>query len=145
MINEQQRRVIVARLTARGWRDPEFQRALVENPRPILEEAGLTLPRGIEIRAVENTATTQYIVVPRRPEWVLDRDLNNLAILIPMACGYEMTPLQRPRTRPSAAKSGTRSTASAGVGAGAGVAKSRQKRGAKKKGAKAAAKRRRGR
>lgn len=129
MTNEAKRRLIVARLTARGWKDPEFQQALIDNPRPILEQAGLKLPDDIEIKGIANTATTQYIVIPKRPDWVRDSDLSSMAVMIPLACGYDFPPIGRPKYRPGRTGSG-RAMAGAAVGGG-GAAKKKVAKGAK--------------
>jgi hypothetical protein len=137
MTSEERRRMIVARLTARAWREPEFHDALIATPGPIMESAGLQVPAGIEVAAVENTATTQYIVIPQRPDWLSDSDLSNLSIIVAVMCGFDLIPTTRPRGR---GHTGHRSESSQLTGVvagsrGAGAKKSAPKKGSAKKSA----------
>jgi Nitrile hydratase, alpha chain len=53
------------RLIERSLEDDAFRQRLLEDPRAALEEAlGTRLPDNIEVRAVEETADTIYLVLP---------------------------------------------------------------------------------
>jgi hypothetical protein len=53
------------RLIQRSLEDESFKQRLLEDPRAVVEEdLGTRLPEGIEVRAVEETANTIYLVLP---------------------------------------------------------------------------------
>lgn len=56
---------IERRLIARSLEDEAFRQRLIEDPKAVVEEElGTRLPDNIEIRAVEETADTFYLVLP---------------------------------------------------------------------------------
>jgi hypothetical protein len=69
------RRDLEAQLTARAWKDQAFRQRLLDNPKSVVEEelarwqieAGL--PDALEIRVLEETPTTLYLVVPPKWRW----------------------------------------------------------------------------
>jgi hypothetical protein len=53
------------RLVARSLRDEAFRRGLLANPKATVErELGTPLPGGVEVRVMEETADTIYLVLP---------------------------------------------------------------------------------
>jgi hypothetical protein len=53
------------RLIERSLKDEEFRQRLLEDPKGALEqELGSALPEGVQVRAVEETADTIYLVLP---------------------------------------------------------------------------------
>jgi hypothetical protein len=68
------RRQFEARLIARAWKDPRFAEELRRDPRGVIarELAAARVasgPRpGLEIKVVEETPTTRYLVVPAKPQ-----------------------------------------------------------------------------
>jgi len=53
------------RLIQRSLEDEDFRRRLLEDPKSAVElELGTQLPEGVEVRAVEETANTIYLVLP---------------------------------------------------------------------------------
>jgi hypothetical protein len=53
------------RLIERSLQDDSFRQQLLDDPRAVVEqELGTPLPEGIEIRAVEETPDTIYLVLP---------------------------------------------------------------------------------
>ena len=53
------------RLIQRSLEGKDFRHRLLENPRLVVEEElGTRLPGGVEVRAVEETAETIYLVLP---------------------------------------------------------------------------------
>ena len=51
------------RLVERSLKDDAFRRRLLEDPRTAVEEElGTRLPEGVQVRAVEETADTIYLV-----------------------------------------------------------------------------------
>jgi hypothetical protein len=62
MIDEtnQQEQIIV-----RAWEDEEFKQNLVSNPKAAIEqELGEKFPEGVEVRVLQETANTRYLVLP---------------------------------------------------------------------------------
>ena len=65
---ERSRRDIEARLTDRAWKDEEFRRALIEDPRGTLErELEVKLPEEVSLTVLEETPTNRYLVLPTAP------------------------------------------------------------------------------
>jgi hypothetical protein len=56
-----------ALLVAKAWTDESFKQQLVSRPNEILEEYGVELPQGVEIRVVENTDEVEYLPLPAKP------------------------------------------------------------------------------
>ena len=54
----------------------------MSDPRGVLEEFGLTLDEGAELRVVDSTADIRYLVVPRRPPGTDSLDEDALAALV---------------------------------------------------------------
>lgn len=55
------------RLVAQSWADETLKRQLVEDPATVLEDHGLEVPAGVEIRVVENTDRVHYLTLPAKP------------------------------------------------------------------------------
>ena len=69
-----------AKIVAKAWGDPEFKACLLADPHSALGEMGMHVPEGLKVVVVENTANTEYVVLPTRPEGELsDEDLDNVA------------------------------------------------------------------
>jgi hypothetical protein len=53
------------RLVQRSLEDEDFRQKLLDDPKAAVEqELGTRLPEGVEVRAVEETADTIYLVLP---------------------------------------------------------------------------------
>jgi Nitrile hydratase, alpha chain len=69
-------------LIERSLEDEEFRQRLLDDPRAAIEqELGSRLPESVEVRAVEETADTIYLVLPSRSplgqvEELSDRELD---------------------------------------------------------------------
>ena len=79
------RGAIEQRFVRRSLGDDAFRRRLLEDPRAAIErELNTRLPAGVEIRAVEETPDTVYLVLPGRPADIesgelSDRELESVA------------------------------------------------------------------
>jgi Nitrile hydratase, alpha chain len=78
------RDTITSRMIERATGDPQFRQELLQNPRETLErELGVRLPAGIEIRVVEETSSTLYLVLPPQPmqagQELSDQELEQVA------------------------------------------------------------------
>ncbi|MGF1470873.1 MAG: NHLP leader peptide family RiPP precursor [Rubrobacteraceae bacterium] len=57
------------RMMQRSLEDEEFRQRLLDDPRAVVEqEVGTSLPEGVEVRAVEESQDTVYLVVPPKPQ-----------------------------------------------------------------------------
>ena len=52
---------------ARTWTDTHYKAKLINDPHAALAEAGVELPAGTTVKVVQNTANTQYLVLPVAP------------------------------------------------------------------------------
>jgi hypothetical protein len=55
------------KIIARAWRDPAFKAKLIADPKATLKEAGITVPAGMTLKVLENTATHVHLVLPPKP------------------------------------------------------------------------------
>lgn len=60
-------RAIAAELVAKAMQDLKFRKAFVDNPKPLLMDAGADLDDDVEIQVLENTEKTRYILLPALP------------------------------------------------------------------------------
>ncbi len=49
------------------YKSPEYRARVAREPRPLLRELGLEIPESVEIRVVDTTAETRFLVLPLRP------------------------------------------------------------------------------
>ncbi|MBT9099092.1 NHLP leader peptide family RiPP precursor [Methylovulum psychrotolerans] len=56
-----------SQIVAKCWADAEFKVKLMGDPVATLAAEGITVPDGIELRVLENTATTVNLVLPPPP------------------------------------------------------------------------------
>lgn len=69
-------RLVIARANA----DPEFRKQLLQDVRKAFKDAlGLELPPGVEVKAVEETGSCFYLVLPVVPNELSDEDLAKVA------------------------------------------------------------------
>ncbi|WP_407899928.1 NHLP leader peptide family RiPP precursor, partial [Scytonema sp. NUACC26] len=55
-------------LIAKSWKDQAFKQELLNNPKAVYaRELQQELPQGLEIRVLEETPSTLYLVIPRNP------------------------------------------------------------------------------
>ena len=59
-----------------------YRSRAVSDPRGVLEEFGLELSDGVELRVLDSTADIRYLVIPRRPEGTDDLGEEELAALV---------------------------------------------------------------
>ena len=81
------------RLVQRSLQDDAFRRRLLEDPRATVEQELRTrLPEGVEVRAVEETADTIYLVLPGRSADVQGGELSDQELEAPPATASAMCP-----------------------------------------------------
>jgi len=69
----------MAKVIAKAWSDDAFKKSLLAEPKSVLEANGITIPRGLEVKVVEQTEKLMYIVLPFKPDedggaWMCDDD-----------------------------------------------------------------------
>jgi hypothetical protein len=68
------------KVIARAWRDPAFKARLLADPHGALKDAGVAVPAGVTVKAVENTDKHFNLVLPPKPTGELsDEALDNVA------------------------------------------------------------------
>jgi hypothetical protein len=67
-------------LVAKAWQDAAFKQRLLADPVGVLREHGIDLPSGMEVKAVEETDTMRYMILPAKPpEEISDEALSAVA------------------------------------------------------------------
>jgi hypothetical protein len=57
----------------KAWEDPAFKAGLLADPKNAIQVAfGINIPPEIELKAVEETSSQFYLVIPPKPEDVAD-------------------------------------------------------------------------
>lgn len=64
------------------YKSPEYRARVVRQPRKVLSEMGLDLPKDVAIRVWETSAETRYMVIPCRPEGTEGWSEDDLAALV---------------------------------------------------------------
>jgi hypothetical protein len=65
--NGMTRKEIEEKIIAKAWQDTAFKQRLLSDPKHTLQEEGISLPDGIEVRVVEENANSLYFVIPAQP------------------------------------------------------------------------------
>ena len=63
------------KLIAKAWSDVSFKERLLADSRAVLEEEGISVPPGVDVKVVEQTDTQLFIVLPSPPEGVGSADV----------------------------------------------------------------------
>lgn len=76
----QNRKDAEARLIAKAQADESFRQALLSNPKATIEaELGAIMPEGLQVKVVEETADTLYLVLPAVEDELSESDLDSIA------------------------------------------------------------------
>jgi hypothetical protein len=54
-------------LVERASADSKLKQRLLDDPKTVLQEYGLEVPEGVEVRVVESTEKVLYLTLPRQP------------------------------------------------------------------------------
>jgi nitrile hydratase len=68
------------------YKAAEYRSRVVREPRVVLGEFGLNIPRQKEVRVHDSTADLRYLVVPERPKGTQDWTVEALAALVTRDC-----------------------------------------------------------
>lgn len=64
------------------YKSPAYRSRVVREPRAVLAEFGLRLPKDVQVKVWDSTAEIRYLVLPRRPAGTDDRSAEELAGLV---------------------------------------------------------------
>lgn len=67
------------KIIARCWSDESFKQRLLAFTSATLKAEGLTVPAGVSVKAVENTAQQWTLVIPPKPSEVSNEALDAVA------------------------------------------------------------------
>jgi hypothetical protein len=69
MANQTMRRDVELQLIEKAWKEDAFRQALRSDPRGAVEKAlAAKLPAGLQVKLIEETADTCYLVLPANPD-----------------------------------------------------------------------------
>ena len=77
-----EQRNALAGLFAACWKDEALKARFLSDPKAVLKEHGLDVPKGIDVKVVENADDCVYITLPAPPARALelsDEELSNAA------------------------------------------------------------------
>ena len=81
------RRQVEAMLIARAWKDPDFRKRLIADPRGVIESEfphalkDGKYPEGIRVEVIEEDENTKYFVIPFLPEQIAQTNLSRQELL----------------------------------------------------------------
>ena len=67
----------MGKVIARAWTDEKFHAALRKDPAATLHGAGIAVPKGVNVKLLEDTADTVHVVLPSRPAHLKDEQLKS--------------------------------------------------------------------
>lgn len=89
------RRDVEDRIVQRAWRDDDYRQALLGNPKAALEqELGSSIPGNVQVKVLEESDDTVYLVLPKRPESTESEELSDEALEV-VAGGGQFPPYDR--------------------------------------------------
>lgn len=62
----------------KAWKDEAFKHELMKDAKKALKSVGVDIPKGVKVKAVEESDNLVYLVIPPKPE--LSEDSNKVAI-----------------------------------------------------------------
>jgi hypothetical protein len=69
-----------SQVVAKAWTDANFKKKLLADPAAALKASGLEVPRGLQVKVVENTDQVLYLVLPPKPSGeISEEDLEKVA------------------------------------------------------------------
>jgi hypothetical protein len=61
-----------SQVVAKAWTDASFKKKLLSDPAAALKASGVDVPRGLQVKVVENTDQVLHLVLPVKPNGELD-------------------------------------------------------------------------
>lgn len=73
-----EREQLESMLIERAWKDDKFRTELLANPKAVIaREAGAAIPDNVNIRVIQEDASTRYLVIPANPTEVSEGELSD--------------------------------------------------------------------
>src|SRR5262245_33794535 len=66
-------------VVAKAWQDEAFKQRLLRDPQSVLQEYGIQVPAGTQVRVVENTDQVVHLALPQKPRHLSDEQLDRVA------------------------------------------------------------------
>ncbi|MFI5334156.1 MAG: NHLP leader peptide family RiPP precursor [Chlamydiales bacterium] len=64
MVNQKQFDAARAKIIEKVWKDPEFKKRFMQNPKAALKEMGIQVPDNIQLNVVEEKKNSYTFVIP---------------------------------------------------------------------------------
>ncbi|MEA1648116.1 NHLP leader peptide family RiPP precursor [Nitrospirillum sp. BR 11164] len=77
---------VIDDIIAKAWGDEAFRARLLADPAAILRDEGIDLPVGALVQVLEDTATSQTLVLPMRPLDLAEDALEGVAGVLSTVC-----------------------------------------------------------
>ncbi len=74
MTDQKKMKEIWARLVAKAWLDPKFEKKLLANPVEIFQEENIEVPGNTKIHIIKNTENDWNFVIPVKPKGELKEE-----------------------------------------------------------------------
>ncbi len=56
------------KIIAKAWADEDFKKKLISNTDSVLKDEGIEIPKGIQMKAIEEPANTKFFIIPLKPD-----------------------------------------------------------------------------
>jgi hypothetical protein len=66
-MNQEEHLKKMQQIIAKAWMDDSFKQMLLADPAAALKQEGITVPDGVQVKAVENTDKVFHLVLPPKP------------------------------------------------------------------------------
>jgi hypothetical protein len=83
---------LLGRIVSKALQDEAFKQQLIADPDATLAHAGVTVPEGISVRVVEDTASVRHLVLPAVPQSLTEAELAAIAAGESPACQIPYVP-----------------------------------------------------
>ena len=95
-MDSEKQRVVVAQMIAKMWKDPDYRKQVIADPKAALEAAGIALDGNMQVRVLENTATIKYLPIPTQDTLSKNPDLMGkvMAAVLPIPEGLDVRLVQ---------------------------------------------------
>lgn len=89
-------RAIWGEVVAKAWEDADYQKAFLKDPRKVLVEAGMDLPKDVKYVALEDTPELRHVILPYDKPFSAYKDTVNslLERVLPLPKGLRVQIVQ---------------------------------------------------
>jgi len=77
-----------SQIVALAWADPGFKSRLLADPGAVLQEHGLELEPGMQVKVIENTDKVRHLILPESPSGELSEEELSPAVGADSWCGH---------------------------------------------------------